>query len=93
MLYVREQRLNDPVQGREQLRIALQQKSEALQQESEALQLEASARYAAELRVQKLKSELKERTVAWLKQRGTLSMRGVLGECLPSRSVRPSFTF
>ena len=83
MLYVREQRLNDLVQGREQLR-------KALQRETKALQRETKARHAAELRLQQLNSELIERTVAWLRQRGTLTMRGVLGECLPSGSVWPS---
>ena len=90
MLYVREQRLNDVVQGKEQLRKALQRETKALQRERKGLQLESSARHAAELRLQQVKSELIEQTAAWLRQHGTFTMRGVLGECLPSRPVRPS---
>ena len=44
------------------------------------------ARSAAELTNLQLSNLLRERTVAWLTQRGTLSMRGVLGECLPAES-------
>ncbi len=50
----------------------------------EARVSDTEARYAAELRAEQLKRELAERTVAWLKERGTLTMRGVLGECLHS---------
>ena len=49
------------------------------------------ARHAAELRVWHLDRELTERTAAWPKERGTLSMRGVTGECLPS-DIAQAFT-
>ena len=47
--------------------------------------------YEAQLRAVQLNNELAERTVAWLKERGTLAMRGVLGKCLPSETGQPFY--
>ena len=62
------------------LEVLLHEK-EAKEKLHEARVHDVQARYAAELRAEQLKRELAERTVAWLKERGTLTMRCVLGEC------------
>ena len=73
------QLLNDILHEKEANIQLLKDRNEALKDRNEALR----DRYEAQLRAVQLKSELAERTVPWLKERGTLTMRGVLGKCLP----------
>ena len=69
---------------KDNLQTHLLREKDARLREKDARLREKDALLTAELKAVQLERELTERTAAWLKERGTMTMRGVLGERLPS---------